>query len=114
MNYGAGWRLLRDKYEEKIRVNGKLVTRKHEYRAEYHRGEWLAWRSFIARASKWVAPEAGKRVDAKRAESLGIIVLSNADFSDEQFTPCRIAQEISKIYLGKWKKENIMKKFNCD
>lgn len=114
VNYGAGWRLLRDKYEEKIRVNGKLVTRKHEYRAEYHRGEWLAWRSFIARASKWVAPKAGKRVDAKRAESLGIIVLSNADFSDEQFTPCRIAQEISKIYLGKWKKENIMKKFNCD
>ncbi len=113
VNYGAGWRLLRDKYEDQVKVRGKMVTRKHEFRAEYHRGEWLGWRSFIARASQWVVPEAGKSIDAKRAESLGIIVLSNADFGDKQFTTCRIAQEISKVYLGKWKKDNIMNKFNC-
>lgn len=114
VNYGAGWRLLRDKYEGPVKVKGKLVNRKHEYRGEYHRGEWLAWRSFIGRASKWVVPEGGKRVDAKRAESLGVIVLSNADFGDKQFTTCRIAQEISKLYLGKWKKDNIMNRFNCE
>ena len=114
VNYGAGWRLLRDKYEDQVKVRGKLVTRKHEYRAEYHRGEWLGWRSFIGRASKWVVPEGGKSIDARRAESLGIIVISNADFGDKQFTTCRIAQEISKVYLGKWKKDNIMNRFNCD
>lgn len=113
VNYGAGWRLLREKFEDQVEVNGKLVTRKHEYRAEYHRGIWLGWRSFIARGSRWVVPQGGKSIDAKRAESLGIIVLSNADFGDEQFTTCRIAQEISKLYLGKWKKDNIMNKFNC-
>ena len=114
VNYGAGWRLLREKYEGPVKVKGKLVTRKHEYRAEYHRGEWLGWRSFIGRASKWVVPEGGKRIDARRADSLGIIVLSNADFGDKQFTTCRIAQEISELYLGEWKKDNIMSKFNCD
>lgn len=114
VDYGAGWRLLRDKYQDQIKVDGKLVTRKHEYRGEYHRGEWLGWRSFIGRASKWVVPEGGKSIDARRAESLGIIVLSNADFGDTQFTTGRIAQEISKLYLGKWKKDNIMMRFNCD
>jgi hypothetical protein len=114
VNYGAGWRLLRQKYKEQVEVNGKLVIRKHESRAEYHRGEWLGWRHFIARCSRWVVPEGGRSIDAKRAESLGIIVLSNADFGDKQFTPCRIAQEISKLYLGKWKKDNIMNRFNCD
>ena len=114
VDYGAGWRLLRDQYEGQVEVKGKLVTRKHEYRAEYHRGEWLGWRSFIGRASKWVVPEGAERIDSKRAESLGIIVLSNADFGDKQFTTCRIAQEISKLYLGKWKKDNIMANFNCD
>ncbi|MGH9873470.1 MAG: serine hydrolase domain-containing protein [Pyrinomonadaceae bacterium] len=113
VNYGAGWRLRREEFEDKVRIGGRLVSQKHEYRAEYHRGLWLGWRNFIARASRWVVPEGGKSIDAKRAESLGIIVLSNADFGDEQFTPCRIAQEISKLYLGKWKKDNIMNKFNC-
>jgi CubicO group peptidase (beta-lactamase class C family) len=114
VNYGAGWRLLRDKYEGPVKVKGKQVIRKHEYRAEYHRGVWLAWRSFIGRASRWVVPEGGKRIDARRAESLGIIVLSNADFGEKQFTTCRIAQEISKLYLGKWNKDNIINRFNCD
>ena len=114
VNYGAGWRLMRDKSEERIEVGGKLVVRHCEYRAEYHRGEWLGWRSFIGRASKWVVPKGGKSIDATRAESLGIIVLSNADFGEKQFTTCRIAQEISKLYLGKWKKDNIMNRFNCE
>ena len=103
-----------EKYEEQVEVNGRMVTRKHESRAEYHRGIWLGWRSFIARCSKWVVPTGGRSIDAKRAESLGIIVLSNADFGDKQFTTCRIAKEISRLYLGKWKKDNIMNKFNCD
>jgi CubicO group peptidase (beta-lactamase class C family) len=114
VNYGAGWRLLRDRYNEQVKVGGKLVTIKREIRAEYHRGEWLGWRSFIARCSKWVVPESGKSIDARRADSLGIIILSNADFGEKYFTTCRIAQEISKLYLGKWKKDNIMSKFNCD
>ncbi|MEP6921069.1 MAG: serine hydrolase domain-containing protein [bacterium] len=114
VDYGAGWRLMRDKYEEQVEVRGKLITKQYENRAEFHRGEWLGWRSFIGRCSKWIVPDGSKSVDAKRAESLGVIVLSNADFGDKQFTPCRIAQEISKLYLGKWKKDNIMNRFNCE
>ena len=114
VNYGAGWRLLREKYEGPVKIKGRWYTRKHEYRGEYHRGEWLGWRSFIGRASKWVVPPGGKRIDARRAESLGVIVLSNADFGEEKFTTCRIAQEISELYLGEWKKDNIMNRFDCD
>ncbi len=114
VNYGAGWRLLREKYEGPVKIKGRVFTRKHEYRGEYHRGEWLGWRSFIGRASKWVVPAGGKRIDARRAESLGVIVLSNADFGEEKFTTCRIAQEISELYLGEWKKDNIMNRFDCD
>ncbi|MGI8918492.1 MAG: serine hydrolase domain-containing protein [Pyrinomonadaceae bacterium] len=114
VNYGAGWRLLREKYEGPVKIKGRVFTRKHEYRGEYHRGEWLGWRSFIGRASKWVVPPGGKRIDARRAESLGVIVLSNADFGEEKFTTCRIAQEISELYLGEWKKDNIMNRFDCD
>ena len=113
-NYGAGWKLLSDKHETVVEVDGKPVTRKYERRAEYHRGTWLGWRSFIARASRWPIPEAGararKKIDPKTVESLGIVVLSNAIFSHEQFTTCRIAQEISRVY---WKKNNIMKQLNC-
>lgn len=114
VNYGAGWMLSSEKYKEQVKVGGRLVTRNHEYRSEHHRGEWLGWRSFIARASRWVVPTGGRSIDAKRAESLGIIVISNADFGDKQFTTCRLAQEISKLYLGKWKKENIINRYNCD
>ena len=109
-NYGAGWQLLNDKYKDEVEVKGRLVTRKYERRAEYHRGIWLGWRSFIARASRWPVPEAGKTIDPKTMESLGIVVLSNAIFDHEQFTTCHIAQEISRLY---WKKDNIMNKFNC-
>ena len=114
VDYGAGWKLLRQKYKERVKVNGRTITRKHESRAEYHRGEWLGWRNFIARCSRWIVPEGRKRIDARRAESLGIIVLCNADFGEKYFTPCRIAQLISTLYLGKWKKDNVMNQFDCE
>jgi CubicO group peptidase (beta-lactamase class C family) len=113
VNYGAGWNLLRDKYEKEVEVKGRRVTRKYESRAEYHRGTWLSWRSYFARASRWPVPRAGKNVDPNTMESLGIVVLSNAVFGDNQFTTCRIAQRISQFYWGKWKKDNIMNNFNC-
>lgn len=105
VDYGWGWNLLNDKYEVKV----KGVTRKYESRAEYHRGRWLAWRSYIARGSRWVVPEPGKNIDPKTFESLGIIVLSN----NNQFSACRIAQDISRVYWGPLKKDNIMNNFNC-
>lgn len=107
VNYGWGWNLLSDKYE--VKVKGKRVTRKYESRAEYHRGEWLAWRSYIARASRWAVPEPGKSIDPETFESLGIIVLSNCN----QFNTCGIAQEISRVYWGPLKRDNIMNNFNC-
>jgi CubicO group peptidase (beta-lactamase class C family) len=110
VNYGAGWNLLSDKYKDEVEVRGRRVTRKYERRAEFHRGIWLGWRGFFARGSRWPVPEAGKSIDPRTMESLGIVVLSNAVFGNEQFTTCRIAQEISKVY---WKKDNIMNKFNC-
>jgi CubicO group peptidase (beta-lactamase class C family) len=113
VNYGAGWYLLRDKYDQQIKVNGRSVNRKFESRAEYHRGKWLAWRSYFARGSRWPVPAAGKDVDANDWNSLGIIVLGNATFGEKQFMTCGIAQEISRFYWGKRKKDNIMNEFNC-
>lgn len=113
VNYGAGWNLLRDKYTDEVEVGGRRVTRRFESRAEYHRGIWLGWRSYFARASRWPIPRAGRNVDPENMESLAIIVLSNADFGHHEFTTCRIAQDISQLYWGKWKKDNIMNNFNC-
>lgn len=105
VDYGWGWNLRTDRYE----ANVKGVTTKYESRAEYHRGIWLAWRSYIARGARWVVPRAGQNIDPKTFESLGIIVLSNTN----QFGTCRIAQEISRVYWGPLKKDNIMNGFNC-
>jgi CubicO group peptidase (beta-lactamase class C family) len=110
VNYGAGWNLLHDKYEKGL--PGRHTTR-YESRAVYHRGEWLGWRSYFARGSRWPVPKGGKGVDPEKVESLGIVVLSNADFGDKQFTTCRIAQDISRLYWGPLKKDNIMNNFNC-
>jgi CubicO group peptidase (beta-lactamase class C family) len=107
VNYGWGWNLLSEKYEAKVKGTG--VVRKYESRAEYHRGVWLAWRSYIARGSRWAVPEAGKKIDQKTLESLGIVVLSN----NKQFNTCQIAQDISRVYWGPLKKDNIMNNFNC-
>lgn len=107
VNYGWGWHLLTDKYERKARGNG--VPKKFESRAEYHRGRWLAWRNHIARASRWVIPKPGKKIEPNTVESLGIIVLSN----NNQLNTCRIAQDISRVFWGPLKKDNIINSFNC-
>ena len=111
--YGAGWYVRHDRFEKEELIKGRRVKRKYETRAEYHRGKWLGWRSYFARASRWPVPRPGKNVDPNDWDSLGIIVLSNATFGDNQFMTCRIAQEISRFYWGKLKKDNIMNKFNC-
>ena len=113
VNYGAGWNLRRGKYRETVATKRGPITTTYETRAEYHRGVWLGWRNYFARASRWPVPKPGKNVDPKKLEGMSIIVLSNADFGDKQFTTCRIAQEISRLYWGKRKKDNIMNSFNC-
>jgi CubicO group peptidase (beta-lactamase class C family) len=113
VRYGAGWYLKRDKYEQEDLIKGRRVNRKYESRAEYHRGKWLGWRSYFARASRWPVPAAGKNVDPTEWDSLGIIVLSNATFGENQFMTCRIAQEISRFYWGRLKRDNIINSFNC-
>ena len=113
VNYGAGWNLRREKYKKTIDGKNGPVTTTYETRAEYHRGEWLGWRTYFARGSRWPVPKRGKPVDPEKWESLGIVVLSNADFGDKQFTTCRIAQEISRLFWGRFKKDNIMNNFNC-
>jgi CubicO group peptidase (beta-lactamase class C family) len=113
VNYGAGWNLRRRKYKKIVEGRRGSVISTYESRAEYHRGEWLGWRNFFARGARWPIPKPGTNVDPEKLESLGIIVLSNADFGDKQFTTCRIAQEISRLFWGKWKKDNIMNDFNC-
>jgi CubicO group peptidase (beta-lactamase class C family) len=110
VGYGAGWNLHSEKYDKEFKVKGKKVTRRYESRAEYHRGKWLGWRHYWARAARWAIPERGGNVDPKTLNSLGIIVLSNANFGAGHFTTCTIAQEISKVF---WRKDNIMSEFDC-
>lgn len=113
VNYGAGWNLRKGKFKRIVEGRRGPVMTTYETRAEYHRGEWLGWRNFFARGARWPVPKPGKNVDPAKLESMAIIVLSNADFGDKQFTTCRIAQEISRLYWGKFKKDNIMNNFNC-
>ena len=79
VNYGAGWRLLREKHQELVEIGGKSVMRKHETRAEYHRGEWLGWRSFIAPARNGLSHcaqahqrEASRESGNHRAQQCGL------------------------------------------
>lgn len=127
VNYGAGWNLLREKdKEESEDENGNMVVKTILSNAEYHRGVWLGWRSYIVRASKiachgenstWdkqaysLEPSGSgqEEVDANSWESLGIIVLSN----NNRFNACEIAQKISQFYWGKLKKDNILNRFDC-
>ncbi len=107
INYGAGWNLLRHEYEKTVEENGKRVTRKYESHGEYHRGEWLGWRSYIARGARWVVPKRGKDIDPDTWESLGIVVLSNCN----QFNIDFKVQQISEVFWGSLKKDNIIMRF---
>ena len=107
VDYGAGWNLFRSKYEDTIELNGESVSRNYESRGEYHRGEWLGWRSYIARGARWIVPENGGDIDPQTWESLGIVILSN----NNQFNVDWMAQRISQVFWGKFQKDNIMNTF---
>lgn len=109
VNYGAGWNLLRDTFHYEWDAGGKHFNQHFEMIAEYHRGEWLGWRSYIARASRWIIPKKGKSIDPESWDSLGIVVLANSG----QFNACAAVQKISQNYWGDLKKVNIMNRFNC-
>ncbi|MGH9873471.1 MAG: serine hydrolase domain-containing protein [Pyrinomonadaceae bacterium] len=106
VNYGAGWNLLLER--KKLKEKGRKVPRTHESTAEFHRGEWLAWRSYIARATRGIVRK-DESIDPKTWQTLGIVVITN----NKQFNACAVLQKISQIYWGKFKKDNIMNQFNC-
>ena len=106
VNYSAGWNLMFER--RKLREPGRKVPRRFESSAEFHRGEWLAWRSYIARATRGVVRR-DNTVDPKTWASLGIIVLTN----NKSFNACAVLQKISHVYWGPLKKDNIMNHFNC-
>jgi CubicO group peptidase (beta-lactamase class C family) len=114
--YGAGWNLLRNKYKDNVRENGKKVMRSFASRAEYHRGVWLGWQNYIARAQKWILPAEGERVDPETWESMGIIVLTNntVPAAHDEFYPCALAQQIAQLYWGHFKEDNIINCVNCE
>ena len=106
VNYSAGWNLLFER--KKLRERGRKVARRFESSAEFHRGEWLAWRSYIARATRGVVRK-DNSIDPKTWQSLGIVVLTN----NKQFNACAVLQKISRVYWGNLKKDNIMNRFSC-
>ena len=106
VNYGAGWNLLSER--KKVREKGKKVVRIRESSAEFHRGEWLAWRSYIARATKGIVRR-DQSIDPRTWQTLGIVVLTN----NKQFNACAALQKISQVYWGDLKSDNIMNRFNC-
>jgi CubicO group peptidase (beta-lactamase class C family) len=109
VNYGAGWNLLRERFTHEFDEGGRHYKQDFEMIAEYHRGEWLGWRSYIARASRWLIPRKGKEIDPASWDSLGIVVLANCG----QFNACAAVQKVSQNYWGDLKKVNIMNRFNC-
>ena len=114
--YGAGWFLLHNKYKDNVRAkNGRKVTKTFRSRAEYHRGEWLAWENYIARAQKWMLPAKGKPVDPETWESMGIVVLTNntANAPNQEFYPCALGTQIAKLYWGNFFEDNIINGVNC-
>jgi len=106
VNYSAGWNLLFER--KRIREKGSRVARIFESSAEFHRGEWLAWRSYIARATRGIL-KPDECMDPDTWQSLGIVVLTN----NKQFNACAVLQKISQVYWGNLKKNNIMNRFNC-
>jgi CubicO group peptidase (beta-lactamase class C family) len=113
--YGAGWNLLRNKYKDKVKENGRSVTKTFASRAEYHRGEWLGWQNYIARAQKWMLPAEGKHVDPKTWESMGIVVLTNntVPATHKEFYACALAKQIARLCWGNFKEDNIINCVNC-
>ena len=113
--YGAGWNLLRNRYKDNVKENGRRVMRTFESRAEYHRGEWLGWQNYIARAQKWMLPAEGKQVDPETWESMGIVVLTNntAPAVHQEFYPCALAKQIAQLYWGHFTEDNIINGVNC-
>jgi CubicO group peptidase (beta-lactamase class C family) len=113
--YGAGWYLFRNKYKDRVKENGISVVKTFASRAEYHRGEWLAWQNYIARAQKWLVPPEGKPVDPATWESMGIIVLSNntAYAPHKEFFPCVLSQQIARLNWGNFEEDNIINRVNC-
>jgi len=113
--YGAGWNLLRNKYKDRVKENGRSVTKTFASRAEYHRGEWLGWRNYIARAQKWMLPTEGEPVDPKTWESMGIVVLTNNTVlaTHKEFYACALAKQIARFCWGNFKEDNIINCVDC-
>ena len=114
--YGAGWNLLHNKYKDNFKLkNGRSVTKTFASRAEYHRGEWLAWENYVARAQKWELPAEGKQVDPETWESMGIVVLTNNNVpaAGKEFYACALAKQISQVCWGNFKEDNIINCVNC-
>lgn len=115
VEYGAGWNLLRNKYKDQVKENGRTVTRTFASRAEFHRGIWLGWQNNIARAQKWEVPAGGGNVDPATWQSMGIIILTNNTVPGPhaEFYSCALARQISRLCWGDFKKDNIMNRVDC-
>lgn len=115
VDYGAGWNLIRNTYKDEVKKNGHSVMKTFVSRAEHHRGVWLGWQNYIARAQKWVEPQGGKRVNPATWESMGIVVLTNntVPAMHAEFYACTLAQQIARLCWGDFKKDNIMNRVNC-
>lgn len=113
--YGAGWNLIRNKYKDQVKENGRTVTKTFASRAEHHRGLWLGWQNNIARAQKWVAPPEGEYVDPTTWENMGIVILTNNTVPGPhaEFYACALARQISRLCWGAFKKDNIMNRVDC-
>src|ERR1043166_363613 len=115
VDYGAGWNLIRNRYKAVEKINGQTITRTIKSRAEDHRGEWLGWRSYIARAQRWVAEDESGRVNPNTWQSMGVVVLMNntVPATHAQFYGCTLAQEIARLAWGDFKRDNIMRRVDC-
>jgi CubicO group peptidase (beta-lactamase class C family) len=113
--YGAGWNLLRNRYKDRVKENGKHVMKTFASRAEYHRGIWLAWENYIARAQKWMLPAEGEPVNPETWESMGIVVLTNNTVPavGHEFHPCTLAKEVARLCWGNFKEDNIINCVSC-
>jgi hypothetical protein len=114
-DYGAGWNLIRNKYKALVNINGQQVPTIIKSRAEFHRGEWLGWRSYFSRAQRWVAEDEWGHVDPGTWQSMGVVILMNntATAAHAQFYGCTLAHEIARLAWGDFKKDNIINRVDC-